>query len=280
MEWLTSIRKAIDYMEEHLEENITAQDVADQVFMSSFFFQKGFSLMTGYGIGEYIRNRRLYLAAQDLQKTDEKIIDIAFRYCYETPESFTKAFSRFHGVSPSQVREGASIKPFLPLKIEISIHGGNQMDYKIKTMAGFKVIGFTREFDAETSYTEIPKFWSEICKKYEKEIAENIIGEYGVCIDDLDGSKFRYMIAGLYKGGEVPEGMTVYELPDFDWAVFDCYGPCPKALQDVNTKIWKEWLPGNPDFEFPGRVNIEWYADGDPTSDKYHSAIWIPVKKK
>ena len=280
MEWLTSIRKAIDYMEEHLEDDISAQDVADQVFMSSFFFQKGFSLMTGYGLGEYIRNRRLYLAALDLQKTDEKIIDIAFRYCYETPESFTKAFSRFHGVSPSQVREGSPVKPFLPLKIEIFIHGGNQMDYKIKTMSGFKVVGFEREFDAETSYTEIPKFWGEICKKYEKEIAENIIGEYGVCIDDLGGSKFRYMIAGLYKGGEVPEGMTVYELPDFDWAVFDCYGPCPKALQDVNTKIWKEWLPGNPDFEFPGRVNLEWYSDGDPSSDKYHSAIWIPVKKK
>ncbi len=109
MEWLTSIRKAIDYMEEHLEENITAQDVADQVFMSSFFFQKGFSLMTGYGLGEYIRNRRLYLAAQDLQKTDEKIIDIAFRYCYESPESVTIAFSRFHGVSPLQLREGSPV---------------------------------------------------------------------------------------------------------------------------------------------------------------------------
>ena len=147
-------------------------------------------------------------------------------------------------------------------------------------MAGFKVVGFAREFDAETSYTEIPKFWGEICKKYEKEIAENIIGEYGVCVDDIGEGKFRYFVAGIYKGGEVPEGMSVYELPDFDWAVFNCYGPCPKALQDVNTKIWKEWLPGNPDFEFPGRVNIEWYADGDPSAENYHSAIWIPVKKK
>ena len=251
--------------------------------------------MTGYGVGEYIRNRRLYQAALTLKKTDEKIIDIAFRYLYETPESFTKAFSRFHGASPSQVREGAPIKPFLPLKIEISIHGGNQMDYKIKTMESFKVIGFSRVFDGETSYVEIPKFWDEIREKYadsvwkgnaptnayEKAIVDNNIGEYGVCVDDAgcDG-KFRYIVAGIYKGGEVPEGMTVYELPDFDWAVFDCYGPCPKALQDVNTKIWKEWLPGNPDFEFPGRANIEWYGDGDPSASDYHCAIWIPVKKK
>lgn len=300
MEWLTCIRKAIDYMEKHLEDNISAQDVAEQVFMSSFFFQKGFSMMTGYGLGEYIRNRRLYKAAVDLQKSDEKIIDIAFRYCYETPESFTKAFSRFHGVSPSQVREGAPVKAFLPLKVEITIHGGNQMDYKIKSMAGFKVIGFERVFDGETSYVEIPKFWDEIREKYaarvwsgesaaadvipanaiEKTIVDNNIGEYGVCVDDIGDGKFRYIVAGLYKGGEVPEGMTLYELPDFDWAIFDCYGPCPKALQEVNTKIFKEWLPGNPDFEFPGRLNIEWYGEEDPSASDYHSAVWIPVKKK
>ena len=80
MEWLTSIRTAIDYIEEHLTESISAQDVANQVYLSPFFLQKGFSLMTGYGIGEYIRNRRLYLAALDLKDTNDKVIDIAFRY--------------------------------------------------------------------------------------------------------------------------------------------------------------------------------------------------------
>ena len=295
MEWLTCIRKAIDYMENHLEENITAQDVAKQVYMSSFFLQKGFSLMTGYGLSEYIRNRRLYKAAVDLQKTEDKIIDIAFRYCYETPESFTKAFSRFHGVSPSQVRNGAAVKIFFPLNIKISIQGGNHMDYRIKTMFPLKVIGFQETFDNETAYTEIPKFWTRICEKYankvyagntpanpyEKAIVDNCIGEYGICIDDLGSSKFRYLIAGKYTGGEGPEGMTVYEFPQCDWAVFDCYGALPKALQDTNTKIFKEWLPGNPDYEFAGNASIEWYdCEGEQTSADYHSAIWIPVKKK
>ncbi len=166
MEWLTCIRKAVDFMENHLEDDISAQDVAAEVNMSSFFFQKGFSLMTGFGIGEYIRNRRLYRAAVDLQKTDEKIIDIALRYCYETPESFAKAFSRFHGSSPSQVRAGSVAKSFLPLTIKISIQGGNHMDYRIKTMFPLKVIGFQEIFDSETSYEEIPKFWSRIHEKY------------------------------------------------------------------------------------------------------------------
>ena len=122
MEWLTCVRTAIDYIEKHLTDDISVQDVADQVYFSPFFLQKGFSLLTGYGIGEYIRNRRLYLAAVDLRETDDKVIDIAFRYGYETPESFTKAFSRFHGRAPSQVRGGAAINTFLPLTIKLSVH--------------------------------------------------------------------------------------------------------------------------------------------------------------
>ena len=295
MEWLTSIRTAIDYMEKHLEEDISAQDVANQVFMSQFFLQRGFSLMTGYGIGEYIRNRRLYRAALDLKNTDDKVIDIALRYCYETPESFAKAFSRFHGASPSQVRDGFQAKVFLPLTIKISVQGGNLMDYKIMSKDSFKVIGFQKEFDAETSYAEIPKFWNEIFSKYmnivsagkepsnpcEKAVAENNIGEFGICIDDLGGGKFRYLIAGRYNGGEIPDGMVLHEFPKNDWAVFDCTGPLPAALQNVNTRIFKEWLPANPDYEFSGNANVEWYDSNGKSSDSdYHSAIWIPVKRK
>ena len=296
MEWLSAIRAAIDYMENHLTDNISAQDVAGQVFLSPFFLQRGFSLMTGYGIGEYLRNRRLYQAALDLQRTDEKVIDIALRYCYETPESFTKAFVRFHGATPTQVRDGAKINVFLPLTIKLSIQGGHQMEYKITPMFPFKVIGFQKVFDNETAYDEIPKFWDEICEKYaasvyagnapanpyEKALMDNCIGEYGVCIDDIGDGKFRYLVAGKYTGGDVPEGMTVYEFPRSDWAVFDCIGPIPKALQTVNTRIFREWLPGNLDYELCGNASVEWYdcVNGEKSDPDYHSAIWVPVRKK
>ena len=296
MEWLSSIRTAIEYMEEHLTDDISAQDVADRVHFSPFFLQRGFSLMTGCGIGEYIRNRRLYQAARDLKETEDKVIDIALRYCYETPESFTKAFSRFHGATPSQVRGGAAISTFLPLMIKLSIQGGNQMDYKITPMFPFKVIGFQKEFDNETAYTEIPKFWDEICEKYaynvyagnapanpyEQALVDNCIGEYGVCIDDIGGGKFRYLIAGKYTGGAVPDGMVVYEFPRNEWAVFDCIGPNPQTLQSVNTRIFSEWLPGNPDYELSGNATVEWYdcVNGEMTDPDYHSAIWVPVKRK
>ena len=297
MDWLACVRSAIAYMEEHLREDIRPEDVAAQVYLSPFFLQRGFSLMTGCGIAEYLRNRRLYQAALELRETDDKVIDIALRWCYDTPESFAKAFSRFHGATPSQVRAGqAPIRGFLPLTIQITIQGGDQMDYKIASMFPLRLIGFQRVFDNESAYAEIPRFWDEICAKYaanvyagnapanpcEQALMDNCIGEYGVCIDDVGGGKFRYLIAGKYTGGEVPEGMALVEFPRADWAVFDCIGPLPEAMQRVNTRIFREWLPGNPDYELSGNATVEWYdcLNGEKTDPDYHSAIWIPVKKK
>ena len=87
---------------------------------------------------------------------------------------------------------------------------------------------------------------------------------------------------GKYTGGDVPEGMVVYEFPGSDWAVFTCIGPIPDALQSVNTQIFREWLPGNPEYELCGNANVEWYdcINGEKTDPDYHTAIWVPVKRK
>ena len=170
------------------------------------------------------------------------------------------------------------------------------MDCKITPMFPFKVIGFQKEFDYETAYAEIPRFWDEICEKYannvyagndpanpyEQALVDNCIGEYGVCIDDIGCGKFRYLIAGKYTGGSVPEGMALYEFPRGEWAVFDCIGPNPQTLQSVNTRVFREWLPANPDYELCGNATVEWYdcINGEPTDPDYHSAIWVPVKRK
>lgn len=297
MEWLSVIRRTIGYVEEHLLEELSMEAVSREVGVSPFYLQKGFKIMTDYSLSEYMRNRRLYLAALDVIGGGEKIIDLALRYGYETPESFTKAFVRFHGVSPMQLRKHpAKIKVFLPLKIKVTIQGGNEMDCVVEKMKGFQVIGFEREFSLETSYQEIPEFWSEYWRDYmaplvTKERPENpveetirscMVGMYGVCIDDLGvEGKFRYLIAGNYAGGEVPEGMTVYEFPELEWAKFSCRGPMPGALQAVNTKIFQEWLPGNPEYEIAMGANIEWYSSEGHTWDAdYESAIWIPVRRR
>lgn len=291
MEWIGSLKLAINYMEKHLLENISAEEVADAVYMSSFYFQKGFKIMTGYSVGEYIRYRRLYMAALESISGNEKIIDLAYKYGYDTPESFTKAFSRFHGVSPKQMQGDAKkIKTFLPLRINVSIKGGNDMDYVVEKMEKMKVIGYERRFSYETAYQEIPKFWSEFSndcmngkndEKVQAAVEECMIGEFGICIEDNSmGKDFLYMIAGKYNGGNVPEGMKVFELPELEWAKFKCTGPMPGALQAVNTQIFKEWLPGNPDYEIATGMNIEWYSNGDISAIDYESEIWIPVKKK
>lgn len=295
MEWITSVKKAIKYMDEHLMEPKCAENVANEVAISSFYLQKGFKIVTGYSVTEYIKNRRLYLAALDVIADKEKVIDLAFKYGYETPESFTKAFCRFHGVSPIQLKKDSSkIKVFLPLKIKITIQGGNDMDYVVEKMKSFKVIGFEREFDYDNSYKEIPKFWDEFYQKYmtplikkgkRGEVEETIcncrIGEYGVCIDDTGTEgKFRYLIAGIYTGGEVPQGMSVYEFPGLEWAKFSCKGPMPGSLQIINTKIFNEWLPGNDEYEIAMGANIEWYSNGDGSDIDYESAIWLPIMRK
>lgn len=295
MEWITCIKSSIDYIEENIKSIKSVDEVASNVYVSNYYLQTGFQIMTGYSIKEYIRNRKLYLASLDLLKGN-KIIDVALDYGYETPESFTKAFKRFHGFNPSKIKEN-KIKHFDPLTINIEVKGGSRMElkYKITKMFPLKLIGFVREFDFENSYKKIPEFWDEICNKYcyprvykglppeneyEKAIVDNCIGEYGVCIDCHE-SKFKYLIAGKYAGGDIPKGMMIYEFPAGDWAIFDCIGPCPEKLQELNTKIFKEWLPFNKEFELSGDGNIEWYdcVNGNMSDLDYHAQIWLPIKK-
>ena len=311
MDWLTSFKKAIDYIETHMLSDISAKDVADAVHISPSYFQKSFKIVTGYSIGEYLRNRRLYLAGLDmlnaapadgspLQKNpkspaDKTVLDLACKYGYDTPESFTKAFSRFHGMSPTQLKsQPTRIKVFLPLIVEISIRGGNKMEFQLEKRQSMHMIGLGRIFSYDTSYQDIPKFWCEFCSRYctqdtpappeeqaiRQTIAECIVGEFGVCVEDIDdGEHFHYYIAGAYQGGAVPEGMSVFEIPASEWAKFNCIGRIPQSLQTVNTRIFSEWLPGNQEFEMSMPINIEWYSNGDTNSDDYVSAVWIPVKR-
>ena len=160
MEWSESISEAINYIESHITEELTIADIAKQAIISPYYFQKGFSMLCGFTVGEYIKRRRLTLAGSEIVSTDRKIIDIALEYGYDSPDSFTKAFLRFHGATPTAIRKGeAMIKSFAPLKIKLILTGGYTMDYKIVKKAPFTVVGVSRVFKYETADTEIPKFW-------------------------------------------------------------------------------------------------------------------------
>lgn len=162
MALVESLQKAIDYMEDHLLDNITIEDIAKQANISPSHFQRIFMILTDISVGEYLRRRRLTLAAQELSSTNSKIIDIAFKYGYDTPESFSKAFRKQHGVTPSEARKGiGKLQSYNRLTIQVNLKGAEPMKYRIVERDAFQVVGVKREFPCGAEDAEIPEFWSE-----------------------------------------------------------------------------------------------------------------------
>ncbi len=285
MEWMAVIGNSIQYIEAHITEPLTIETIARAVNVSPFYFQKGFALLCGFTVSEYIRNRRLALAGNDLAATDEKVIDIALKYGYDSPDSFTKAFTRFHGVTPTAARrDGVLLKSFAPLKIRFSLEGGYLMDYKIVSKDAFTVLANAAVFPYEGAKARVPAFWQQ---HYAEGKGKTVMGTYGVNIDESMGQEtFEYLIADPCDPGcEAPDDFVVRTIPAFTWAVFPCKGALPVALQDVNTRIFTEWLPAMKDYEFAAGYCVEYYDN--PTKyakgtmdENYYSEVWIPVRKK
>ena len=278
MEWIQSINKAIEYMEEHLTEDIHCEEVAGYVHISLFHFQRTFNLLTGMTVGEYIRKRRLSLAGEELTKQDVKVIDVALKYAYNSPESFTKAFTRFHGITPSQAKRGCELKSFNKLIVKISVEGGKIMDYRIEKKVEFRLLVYAKIFTDESSEKGIPAFWEEY---YQKEMYKKAPGYLGICAQEKKGGgEFMYGIGcDADDVKEIPEGFRVIHIPAYTWAIFKCVGPTPDAIQKTWEDIYREWLPGT-DYALIPDYEIENYLPGDNTSRDYVSEIWIPVAEK
>ncbi len=284
MEWMKVIGDSIQYIENHMSDELSVDDIAKHIGISSFYYQKGFSMLCGFTVTEYIRNRRLALAGSEIIGTDQKIIEIAMKYGYDSPDSFTKAFTRFHGSTPTAVRkDNAMLKSFAPLKIKVLLEGGYPMDYRIEKKEEFTVIANAKTFAYEGAKEIIPQFWHE---HYASGKSQAVCGEFGINIDEMMGmDTFEYLIADTYRGQDVPDGFVLRTIPSFYWAVFPCRGAMPTALQDVNTKIFTEWLPAINEYEFAAGYCIEMYDDPQKYAkgtmdENYYCEIWIPVKRK
>ena len=284
MEWMKLIGDSIQYIENHLLDDISVEDIARHIGISSFYYQKGFSMLCGFTVAEYIRNRRLALAGNEIIGTDHTIIDIALKYGYDSLDSFTKAFTRFHGSTPTAVRkDNVMLKSFAPLKIKVHLEGGYLMNYRIEKKGEFTVIANAKTFAYEGAKDFIPQFWQE---HYASGKGQTVCGEFGINIDETMGTdSFEYLIADTYKGQEFPEGFVLRTIPSFDWAIFPCKGTMPNALQDVNTKIFTEWLPAISEYEFAAGYCVEMYDDPQKYAkgimdENYYSEIWIPVRRK
>lgn len=283
MEWSRAVEEALEYIEAHITDDLTAGMLARNAGISPYYFQKGFAMLCGYTVGEYIRMRRLSLAAEELLSTECRIIDLAVKYGYDSPDSFTKAFVRFHGLTPREARrKGASLRCLAPLHISLILQGGKVMEYRIETKPGFKVMGVTRTFSYETAMMEIPAFWNEL-QEMEK---RPVCGVYGICLDDDgQGGRFHYMIAEEYDAEKAQcNNLETAEIPVHTWLVVPCRGAMPDSIQQANRRLFSELLPGS-SYVIADDCNIEYYSDpagfAKGTQDPaYYSEVWVPVSEK
>ena len=277
-DWTQSLQEAIDYIEAHLTDTLDIRAISARAYLSPYYFQRVFHALCSVSVAEYVRNRRMTLAGEALAAGNVRVIDVALQYGYDSPDSFARAFQRFHGVPPSAaLRGGVSLRTCAPLKLNLNMEGGSMLEYRIENKPQFSVVGVSRMFNPETSYREIPEFWQEVMRREDVPVC----GMFGVCLDEngQDG-RFEYVIADLYSPGkDVPPECCVRVIPESTWAVFPCRGALPDALQSVNTRIWSEWLPGSKTWKMAGGYNLEVYTPMAERAEDTYTEIWIPVEK-
>ena len=292
MEWITGIQRAIDYVEEHLTERIDYEAAAKEACSSPFHFQRVFGILCGFSLGEYIRMRRLTLAASDLIRTEDKVIDIALRYGYDTPESFTRAFVRFHGITPTEARRGSNVKSFSRLSVKLILTGGSTMDYRIEKLDAFSVVCRRKTVEkpeGADATEDISAFWAQcgadgstqkIISCFPKE--PRLKGLLGICFSgEMEASRFPYGIGVEYDGRPMEqEGLEIVEIPAHTYAVFTCRGKMPEAFQETYRKIVTEFFPQNSQYAYGQGIELEVYPSDEVNDPGYTCEIWIAVKEK
>lgn len=285
MEWIERLNQALDYIEENLDGEISLEKMGQITCSSSFHFQRMFSYIASIPLSEYIRRRKMTAAAFDLQTSDIKIIDLALKYGYDSPTSFNRAFQTLHGIAPSTARtEGTPLKAFPKLRVSISIKGETEMNYRIEKKEAFRIVGVKESMNVnlEENFTKVPQLWQRAAQdgsilrlvEVMNQPPFSILG-VSTC---MNGEEMDYYIAAA-SDLPVPDGMSETIIPAGVWAVFECVGPLPHAMQSLQKRIITEWLPAS-GYEYADAPDVEVYTNGDQQASDYRSEIWLPIVKK
>lgn len=283
MEWNEKLQAIIDYIENHLqrtEEPIDREEIAKLSGCSYDFFLKIFSYMNGMSFAEYIRSRKMTLAGYDLKSTGLKVVDISYKYGYDSPTSFTKAFQQFHGVSPKEARSSDTVLKATP-KMQLSL--SQEYSWRLERKSGFRLIGKSIKISCRDNahYVKIPEFWNE-CQRngifsqlifMDNGSPKGLFGLFGAY--DEQSKEIEYSIM-TRSNSELPSGFVETSIPDATWAVFDCIGPAPQTIQKGWGYLNAEWLVKYP-FPHAECPELEWYSDGNSYAENYLSQIWIPI---
>lgn len=284
MDWINNLNAAIEYIEMHLADKISYDRAAQIACCSTYHFQRMFSYIAGVTLSEYIRRRRLTLAAFELQTGKVKVIDTAIKYGYESPEAFSRAFKKMHGIMPGSAHNiGVSLKAYPKMTFTISIKGECEMKYRITERKPFSVFGVYTDISTnrEIAFEQIPQFCRECDENFVTDEINDILGRFDdnytiSALYDHSEHTFKYMICQfLPKGLEIPEKFTKLEIPAATWAVFDVQNA---DMQDMWKRIWTEWFPTS-GYEAVQGVQFEMYY-GLARHENAFGEIWIPVKKK
>lgn len=281
MEWTKRLNQSMNYIEEHLTDEIDIGQLGRIACCSSYHFQRMFTYMAGVTLSEYIRRRRMSLAAVDLQNTDAKIIDIAEKYGYHSPTAFNRAFQGIHGIAPSSARdEGISLKSFPPITFKVTVKGAEEMNYRIEKRDAFRIIGVSSPLfqEIEKNFTIVPNMWQNASmdgtiQKLAGMMDAEPYGLLGIsaCSDE---EEWKYFIA--VSSTKECGGFEAYTVPASTWAVFPGEGT-NQSIQELEQRIVTEWLPSS-GYEYANAPDIEVYINPDPQNAKYE--VWIPVTKK
>lgn len=297
MDWISGMQKAIAYIEEHITEEIDYAEVARQAYSSPYHFQRVFSILCGYTLGEYIRNRRLSLAGTELVSSKAKVIDVALKYGYDSPDSFTKSFRTFHGITPSQARmDGAKLRSFSRLSIKILLEGGTVMDYRIEKKEKFTLVGYKRRFTGSLDKRleqEGDFYMSTRFTQYALEgMARDCDTNYNVMTNFADDGYDFYIAAKLsdsmmeyyeYDLGEDAKRFEKIEIPAGLYLICEterCEYPTMK-MEDLRRKAVSEWLPssGYELTEAPELSVYHWYCTEGYDPNSRYVELWLPITK-
>lgn len=284
MEWLEQLNASLSYIEENLTGEISFDRAAQIACCSTYHYQRMFSYITGVPLSEYIRRRRLTLAAFELQKGEMKVIDAALKYGYDSPEAFSRAFKKMHGIMPVSARDiGVTLKAFPRMSFSITIKGDTEMKYRIKEREEFRVFGVYANIstDPEKAFTQVPEFFRKCDENLVPDEINALLGRFDdnhtiSALYDHTEDSFKYMLCQfLPKELSLPEKFTVLTVPAATWAVFDVEN---MDFESAWKRIWGEWFPTS-GYEMQKGVQFEMYY-GLASHENVMAEIWVPVKKK
>ncbi len=290
MDSLKNMNAAMQYIENNLTDEIDFKEVAKIAYCSEYHFKRMFSFLAGISLSEYIRCRRLTLAAFELKDSDAKVIDVAIKYGYNSPDSFARAFQNLHGITPSEARNSSrSLKAYSPMTFQLSIQGGNEMNYRMEEKEPFQIIGITKRVPIVFNGVneEIASMWKSLNPESIQTLKSlSNMEPNGIISASTNFSEGRMEekgeldhYIGVASTKDCPAQFAQLEVAASTWAIFEAVGPFPETLQNVWGRIYSEWFPSS-NYELAKGPEILWNEQKDTSSPNFKSEIWIPVLRK